>query len=84
MPRSITSIGSLAFGLGRYEKNEKLKEINIYKNVKELDGFVFDGRDELLINVEYYEDEIPDTWSERAFYSQFTVEPTVKYGVSMD
>ena len=79
MPRSITSIGSYAFSLGRFKKDGKLKEINIYKNVKELDELVFNGRDELLINVEYKEDEIPDTWSEVAFYSL-----TVKYGVSMD
>ena len=85
MPRSITYIGSLAFCIGRYEENDRLKEINIYKNVEELGGVVFNGRDELLINVEYNEDEIPDTWSEGAFLSQFTSrKPTVKYGVSMD
>ena len=76
MPRSITSIGSFAFCIGRYEENDRLKEINIYKNVEELGGVVFNGRDELLINVEYNENEIPDTWSESVFFKSIYFKKT--------
>ncbi len=84
IPRSVTSIGAAAFSIGRNEENNKLREVNIYNNVKNLGSGVFSNRDTLVINVEYEQEDIPDTWNANALSGAYRDDPTVNYGVTMD
>ena len=67
LPRSITKIGQYAFALEhsgrRMNKGKKenfLKTLNIYKNVQIMDSEIINGREDITINVEYNENEIPE------------------------
>ena len=84
IPRSVTSIGIDAFALGRSEQNNNLREVNIYNNVQEMREWVFGNRVGLVINLEYKQDEIPDTWSVVALSGDYKENPVVNYGVTMN
>ena len=84
IPRSVQEIKFRAIALEvlttEAAENNQLLEINIYKNVTTLGGDVFRGRNNLNINVEYEEDQIPETWNQ-----YWNVEGcNVSYGVKMD
>ena len=84
IPRSVQEIEWRAIALElistEASENNKLLEINIYKNVQTIGGHAFKGRDGLNINVEYEEDEIPETWNQYWNIDNYNV----NYGVKMD
>ena len=97
IPRSVEYIGYQAFRLGSVnglkDKDENnLKELNLYKNVKHLGAQTFTGRDNITINVEYTQEEIPSgwykTWNYNSIQTGWTTslefKTTINYGVAMD
>ena len=89
IPKSVKKIGNYAFALLRSnttENKNKINEVNIYEEVINMGYHVFDGRPNLIINVEREEDDIPETWDENWSKSKVWQEEQaiVNYGVTMD
>ena len=89
IPRSVTDIGNEAFASTSYmrnvfQKENKLKSINIYKEVENMGNYVFGQRSDLVINVEKDISEIPETWQSKWNAININEYLETKYNVSME
>ena len=92
LPRTIKEIGDYAFAYlmsntTAQEEDNKLKEINLYKEINIVGSKIFDHRIGLVINIERNQNEIPETWNEnwnKSYVWNDDSQVIVNYGITMD
>ena len=89
---AIKEIGDYAFAYlmsntTAQEEDNKLKEINLYKEINIVGSKIFDHRIGLVINIERNQNEIPETWNEnwnKSYVWNDDSQVIVNYGITMD